>query len=610
MQHSLDDGLKQLATLRAQGAWDQAEPLLDLMLAEFPLSPAVHRAHALLADARGQGLRAIQAMEDACRLDPEAVDLRFQLACLLAAGNNFVGAVPHFRYVLGHQPELGEAWYLCAVALMRLNRDMEALPILREAYRRMPAQSRVLRALAELEFRTGFPADALPLWQALGQSMPNDLHVGLTIGEVLSRLGFHEQALAHYRNALQGRPESHDLWMAIAQAEDDLGDRTAADIAYRKALELQPGWAFPLAGLLALHRGKSPPDLIAQADSLLRSSALADADRALLGYALGKIHDGRGDYPVAMACWHDANAARRRMAGEGDAAALEQRVERTMRIFTRDYFAQSGLHGSGEGRPLFIVGMPRSGTTLTEQIIAAHPQAFGCGELPDISLITRQLSLAQVPPDTSVPAWPETALTLDQPALDAAIDRYLQACTRHAPASASCLVDKAPLNFFHLGLIAAMFPQARVIWCRRDPRDIAISIYSENFALDERLCTRLDGIGHYVRLQERLMRHWQSVLPLPILELDYETLVSAPEQQARRIIDFAGLDWNPACLEFHNRGRSTQTPSRWQVKEPVHTRSVGRWRNYAADLPPFLTALRSGESAESLSPDPSAVPSP
>lgn len=592
MQHSLDDGLKQLANLQAQGAWEQAEFLLRQLLAGFPQSPAVHRAHALLADARGQGMQAIRAMEHACRLAPEAIDLRFQLACLLAAGNHFADAVPHFKYVLEHQPQLDEAWYLCGVALMRLNRDIEALPLLRESYRRMPAQSRVLRALAEVEFRVGFPADALPLWQSQCESMPNDLHVSLTTGEILSRLGFHEQALAHYRNALQGKADSPDLWMAIAQAEDDLGDPIAADISYRKALELQPDWAFPLAGLLALHRGKAAPELIAQADRLLQISALPDTDRALIGYALGKIQDGRGEYSAAMACWHDANAARRRLAGEGDAAALQQRVERTMQVFSRGYFAARAGQGSSDSRPLFIVGMPRSGTTLTEQIIAAHPQAFGCGELPDISLITRQLLPSHIPPAYSMPAWPESALRLDQPALDAAIHRYLQACTRHAPASALRLVDKAPLNFFYLGLIAAMFPQARVIWCRRDPRDIAISIYSENFALDERLCTRLDGIGQYIRLQEQLMRHWQSVLPLPILELEYESLASAPEQQARRLIDFAGLDWNPACLDFHQHGRSTQTPSRWQVKEPVHTRSIGRWRNYTEHLSPFLAALQ------------------
>ena len=539
-------------------------------------------------------------MRKACDLAPAVIDLRFQLACLLSANNGYADAAPHFQYVLEHEPQSAQAWYLYGVALARLNRDIEALHVLREAYRRAPNELPVLQVLADMEFRIGFPADALPLWQALYEIKPDQLYVCLRAGEILSRLGFHREALSHYFHALQRHPDSHDLWMAIAQVEDDLGDRSSADKAYRKALELRSNWAFPLAGLLTLHHEKIEPTVADQAQALLRSSTTSDADRALIGYAMGRVHDRRGEYTVAMSCWHDANAARRRMAGEADHYALQERVERIMKVFGPEYLAGASLRGSQDSRPLFIVGMPRSGTTLTEQIIAAHPQAFGCGELPDISLITRHLLPTQPRSAQPIPIWPEAALELNQSALNTAIDRYIQACTRHAPSSALRLVDKAPLNFFYLGLIALMFPQARVIWCRRDPRDIAISIYAENFALDERLCTRLDTIGHYIRLQEKLMRHWQSFLPLPILELSYESLVSSPESEARHLTDFAGLDWNPNCLNFHNHVRSVQTPSRWQVKEPVHTRSLGRWRNYVQYLSPLLTGLEDRRPDETI----------
>ena len=141
-----------------------------------------------------------------------------------------------------------------------------------------------------------------------------------------------------------------------------------------------------------------------------------------------------------------------------------------------------------------------------------------------------------------------------------------------------------------------MFPRARVVWCRRDPRDVAISIFGENFAPDEAWATRLDTIGGYIRGQERLMRHWQSVLPLPILESSYEALVESPETGARAIVDFAGLPWDPACLAFHRSARAVQSPSRWQVRQPVHTRSVGRWRHYADHLAPLLEALDAQEA--------------
>jgi hypothetical protein len=153
------------------------------------------------------------------------------------------------------------------------------------------------------------------------------------------------------------------------------------------------------------------------------------------------------------------------------------------------------------------------------------------------------------------------------------------------------MVDKEPLNFFHLGWIARMFPGARVVWCRRDPRDVAISIYGENFALNETLATDFAGLGHYISLQHRLMRHWQQVLPLPILEFQYEALVGSPEESTRALFEFVGLAWNPAFLEFHRSTRAVQTPSRWQVREPLHARSVARWRHHAEAIRPLLATL-------------------
>src|SRR5690606_19483835 len=183
--------------------------------------------------------------------------------------------------------------------------------------------------------------------------------------------------------------------------------------------------------------------------------------------------------------------------------------------------------------------------------------------------------------------------------LDEAISRFMAAATRHAPPDALRLVDKEPLDFFNLGLVALMFPHARVIWCRRDPRGIAVSIYGENFALDEALATDLGAIGHYISAQVRLMQHWRSVRPLPMLEFHYEALVADAEPNARRLVEFVGMPWDPACLDFHRTARAVQSPSRWQVRQPLHSRSAGRWRNYEAALGPLLDVLEPGSFATS-----------
>ena len=579
--------IREVSKLMQQGALAQAEQRLRRLLVEFPQDPAVHRQMALLASSSGRPELALEHMATASHLAPDSAELHFQLGCLLAHSGQYEQALPHFKATTSALPDFADAWHFQGICLMRMKHDTAALPALRCAYRLAPDQGKTLDALAETEFRVGYPADALPLWQRLGLLRPKDINVALKKGETYSRLGSHDLAISNYNEALRHSPDSGDLWMALAQAHEDDGDRQSAQQAYEQALLLRPGWAFPLAGLLGLQRAKASDELIGTATRLQQAATLTDPERALIGYELGKVHDGRREFENAMSSWHDANAARQRMIGSLDPAWLAQRVDRTMHEFDSASLARHADSGCADNRFVFIVGMPRSGTTLTEQIIASHPQAFGCGELPDIALIVRNLPLQLKTPLQ----WPEIASVLDPESLSQAIDRYVAASTRHAPPDAIRLIDKAPLNFFHLGLIAMMLPRARVIWCRRDPRDVAVSIYGENFSLEEKLATSLAGIGHYINQQNRLMRHWQSVLPIPILELQYERLVSSIETESRRIVDFIGLPWDPACLDFHLSERGVQTPSRWQVKQPVHTRSIGRWRNYQAALEPLLEVL-------------------
>ncbi|MEO6102065.1 MAG: sulfotransferase [Pseudoxanthomonas sp.] len=592
---SIDRKLQEIAALQQRGSWDQAERVLTALLGKFPADASIHRAMALHASRSGREALALAHMTKASELAPESVEFGFQLGCLQAHAGQNVLAAKQFRSIIRRSPEFADAWYFLGITLSRQQQDGDARVALRTAHRLAPTQARILKALADVEFRIGYPVDALPLWEQLERIQPDDVDTRLKTGETLSRLGFHEQARAAYERALHELRPSGDLWMALAQAEEDNGDRQAAQHAYESALALKPAWAFPLSGLLGLHRGKAPDALIEQATLLQASDSLPDADRALIGYEMGKVHDGRGEYEEAMSSWHDANAARRRMIGKPDLERFELNAARTIEIFRPEFFSRAET-GSPDPRFVFIVGMPRSGTTLTEQIIASHPQAFGCGELPDIALIARNLPVQLQSPL----GWPDAITAMTTEVLEQSVRRYVEAATRHAPVETLRLVDKAPLNFFNLGLIAVMFPNARVIWCRRDPRDVAVSIYGENFSLEERLATDLQDIGHYINLQNRLMRHWQSALPLPILELNYETLVTNLEGKARELIDFIGLPWDPACLDFHRSDRGVQTPSRWQVKQPAHTRSIGRWRNYESALGPLLKVLDQDQDEDHL----------
>lgn len=566
--------LARAAALMHDGRLTEADASLRTLLAVHPADPGVHHLLGVLCLRAGDPRSAAVHLDHACRLAPGNARLALELGRAYAAGGEFDGAARCFGKATTLDPGLSEAWLLLGVVHLRNARHSEALEPLRRAHALAPGNFDALRALADAQFHAGAPADALPLWQRVVDVRADDFDARLKLGESLSRLALHDEAVASYRAALPRFAGSADLWMALAQAEEDAGNKPAAQEAYDRAASIKPDWALPVSGLLGLQRGDATPELIARASAMQGDPRLPDPERAQLGYTLGKTLDALGDYPAAMASWHDANAARRRMIGAHDRGQLEDHVRRLAAVFDAAFFRRPDVHGSDDERPVFVVGMPRSGTTLTEQIIAAHPQAFGCGELPDIALILKSLH----------GRWPEIAPGLDSDALRAQAQRWLQSATRSAPAGTLRLVDKAPLNYYNLGLIALLFPRARVVWCRRDPRDIALSIYSENFSLDSQFATDLGDIGHAIGVQVRLMRHWQSVLPLPILELQYESLVDAPEAEARRLVDFIGLPWDPACLDFHRSSRGVQTPSRWQVREPIHKRAAGRWRHYADAL--------------------------
>lgn len=568
--------LRDAFELQQRGQFAQAEQRLRQLIERHPEQPGPQRAMALLAAQTGRRELARQHMAQAARLAPASGLLRCELGRLLAGEGRMDEALQAFREAAALEPGLTEAWFFLGITLLRLDRAGEAASALRQAHALSPDPPEILAPLADLEFRAGNDSAALPLWQRLVQLRPTDEDARLKLGETLTRLGHHVEARAAFRAGLAALPASAGLWMALAQAEEDAGDREQAEIAYDRALDLKPDWAFPLSGLLGLQRAKASPERIAQAEALQQGRTLDDAERALVGYQLGKVHDGQREYARAMASWQDANAARRRETGALDRARFAEAVERILAGFPAGALAAAAT-GTEDLRPVFVVGMPRSGTTLVEQIIASHPQAAGCGELPELGHLAE-----------AVPVRPiEDAERLRHEAA-----RFLATAERHASrAGALRLVDKAPLNFFHLGLAAQLFPKARVIWCRREARDIGLSIFSENFALASLFATDLGDIGLTINAQHRLMRHWQATLPLPILEVDYEALVSDIEPGTRRIIHFLELPWDAACLDFHASERAVQTPSRWQVRRPAHTGSIGRWRNYAPWLAPLTDVL-------------------
>jgi tetratricopeptide (TPR) repeat protein len=570
-----DASLEAIHALLSASRFAEAERMLADGLSARSNAPEWHHAHAALLQMTGRSQEAVAAIRRAIALAPQSAALRLALGQVLASARNIDQAVAAFREAAALQPNFAEAWYLLGMTLYGAQRDREALPALQQAYALAPAHPQIVRALAETQYALERFPEALALYERIATNgMANDAAVPLRLSQCQRRSGSPERALMHVKAGLECFPDDAPLWLELGWVQEDLGDAAQAQAAYARAHALRPEWADPLGAAIALARASTPKTLIDEAETLLASGRLPEQQQAFLHHTLGKHADSAGEYANAASHWQAANRLRRKIDGGFERDVFVAQVDAAIETFTRDALNGPRDAALNDPRPLFVVGMPRSGTTLVEQILAAHPQAYGCGELTGI------VSIAQDIPVQTGLRWPQDAARIDAAWLRECANRYLRLAEKGAPNGAQRLVDKQPYNFLHIGLISMLFVDARVVWCRRDPRDIALSIFSESFSPASTFATDLDDIAFVIAQQERLMRHWQPVSPVPILEVVYESVVADTETQIRRLIDFADLPWDDRCLEFHNSGRSVQTLSRWQVRQPMHSRSVGRWRNY------------------------------
>jgi hypothetical protein len=318
-----------------------------------------------------------------------------------------------------------------------------------------------------------------------------------------------------------------------------------------------------------------------------------DADRPLqlrmeAGFALGRLLDNADRHDDAFHCFSRANAFCSQLIARSEArfdrAAFRQQIASLIEICTPELYSNIEEEGNRSEMPVFVVGMPRSGTSLVEQIAASHSRVSGAGELADIIRIAGQIQRC---------SQEQGAEETDPGLAHRLADEYIERLKRIGN-GADRVIDKMPDNILHLGLIAVLFPSARIIFCRRDPRDVCVSCYFIDF--HQRIPWSYDLVDCGLRALgiERLADHWRRVLPLRMLTIDYETLVADLEGESRRLIEFLGLDWEPACLEFYKTERPVQTFSGWQVRQPLYTSSVGRWRKYEKHLGPLLEVLAVG----------------
>lgn len=547
-----------------------------------------YRGLAAVAWKQKQGEAAIQLLRMAVQQGPDNGDAQADLALVLYASGRAEESLVHWDQRLRLTPSDAMAWHNYGQALATVGRLDMAVSAFETALKLAPDQAQTYETYARALATAGNEELAEGVWRRGLARLPKmeSMYLGLARSQFeQSKL---TQSCETFRAGVAALPESADLHMGLGQMLDDLGDKAAAEAQHRRALDLRPGWAMPVEALLTILRKEARDEDVEIARGILADPLRPPQDHANAGFGLGKVLDARGDYDGAFAVWSVANAARRRQIGPFDRQAMARRVDRNIAQFTRSFLEVRRGWGSDSSRPVFVLGMPRSGTTLVEQILAVHPDAHGCGELTDLGRLAKAIPARA----GTIQRWPEAAAAMTAGLTRATADEYLASVLRRYPTNAARLVDKAPINFFYVGLIAMLFPNARIIWCRRDPRDIGTSIYSENFGLTQTHATDLADIGFFYKEHIRLMRHWAGIAGDQMYECRYEDLIADFEPRCRSLVQAAGLPWDARCLRFHEADRAVLTPSRWQVRSPIYSAAVGRWKRYEKHLGPLLEELQ------------------
>jgi tetratricopeptide (TPR) repeat protein len=570
-------------TLRELG---QVEDAIEHFRRAVELAPDFAPAHTnlgqLLLD-RGQPEEAVQHCQQAVRLGSDLAAAHHNLGNALRALGRLVDARCAYLEAIRLDPNLAMSHAHLGLVLQQDGQLDDALVWLKQAIELEPANPEFREYLADLYMDREEFAEAIPSWEqalALGPNRPS-AHNGL--GWALHEEGRLAEAGQHYRDALRLKPDFASAHMSLGGLDEEMGRLGEAETAYREALKLQPTFALPHARLATLLRGKLPDADLSALEGRLADPQLAEGPRARLLFALGHVLDGRGEFARAADCLQRANALtvelNHKRKREYDPAEHERFVDKLLTAFGPAFFARAQDAGLPTRQPVFVFGLPRSGTTLVEQVLASHSGVFAAGELrlgrQTFSAIPSVLGRSDAPVDC-VPH-------LDRAAIHGLAERHMEGLRLLGGRPATRTVDKMPDNYMYLGLLAALFPQASFIHCRRDLRDIAVSCWMTDFR-SIRWANAPEHIASRFRQYRRLMRHWQAVLPVPVHEVVYERLIEDFEPEARRLLAACGLDWEPACGRFHETTRPVRTASATQVRQPLYRRGLARWVHYQVTL--------------------------
>ena len=523
---------------------------------------------------------AVASYQAALALAPERAEVRLNLGHTLHQLHRTEDALSSYRQALTLKHDFVDAHIAICNAQRELGRFQKALEGYRQLLRVRPGMAEAHGNLGSLLLDLGRLEEAAASYEEALRLKPDYAEAYHNRGIALRLLRRTTEAEDSCRQALAINPALAAAWAVLGDISADQGKFAQAEELFRRAVELDPDLPEGWSGLAQLRKMTADDAWWRDAALRLASKPLASRKEGVLRYAIGKYFDDIGEFDQAFAHYRRANELGKQHRIAHDREAVRQSVDRMLASYDRERLAAARECGVNSALPVLVVGMPRSGTSLVEQILASHPSVIGAGELTFWNSV-----------GVSGPPFLGEG-EVGAAARRAAAQEYLLLLQIQS-AKAQRIVDKMPANFLQLGLIHAALPGARIIHLQRDPIDTGLSIYFQDFSATLSYANDLGDIAHYYAEYLRLMEHWRSVLPGDaMLDVPYERLVDDPETWVRRMLAFVGLPWNSRCLEFYRTERDVLTASRWQVRQKMSASSIGRWRHYQAHLGELCALMR------------------
>jgi len=547
--------LKKAYELHQAGQADAARAAYQVILELDPQQPEANNLMGLLCIQAGESLKAARYIRRALRRDPSNPQSHYNLGLSLANQ--------------GRMQEAAEA-FGAAVALNGDNPDYRS------------AHGNALRLAGDARAAAGILEDALRKASGHGGLRLNLSLAQNDLGAASVRRGEHAQAVRHFLRAVELNPSHARAHMNLGLTLEQLGRIDEAVRHYKLAITAKPDFADAHFQLAHLRTRTSSRDEIEAMQRLFEWPATAHEDKVRLAFGLGMALESNRRFAEAFSFMQRGHELQSRKA-PFDIDSVARQFQRIQNVFSMQRLASPEASGPGGQHPVMIVGMPRSGTTLAEQILASHPQVKGKGESMGLAQAVQLLGRGQ--------PYPDGHAQLCDDDLVSAAGEYLK--TLEGETNDRCrLTDTTPMNFRFVGLAAMMLPKACFVFCVRNPMDNCLSLYRQMLTGANRYAHRLENLGRYYNLHLKLLEHWESALPGRIFRLQYEDLVRDNEAQVRRLLSFCDLPYDPACLRFYEAERAVRSPSAALVRQPFYDTSIGSWKNYERELEPLRQALR------------------